>query len=91
VGSLPEIVLAVATVLMSAAFLSWTAESSLGAIPLRQVERAAGLVLAFAIGGSTLAFGPTSLANLAVLIAGGLIILLFCRLTNGRVQLAAQA
>jgi len=91
VGSLPEIVLAVATVLMSAAFLSWTAESSLGAIPLRQVERAAGLVLAFAIGGSTLAFGPTSLANLAVLIAGGLIILVFCRLTNGRVRLAAQA
>jgi TRAP-type uncharacterized transport system fused permease subunit len=91
VGSPLEIVFAVATVLMSAAFLSWTAESSLGAIPLTQLERAAGLVLALGIGSSTLAFGPASLANLAVLVVGGVVILAFRRLTNGRMRVPAQA
>jgi TRAP transporter 4TM/12TM fusion protein len=91
IGSPLEIVFAVATVLMSAAFLSWTAESSLGAIPLTSSERVAGLLLALGIGSSTLAFGPASLANLAVLIGGGLIILAFSRLANGRVRMAAQA
>jgi TRAP transporter 4TM/12TM fusion protein len=91
VGSPLEVIFAVTTVLMSAAFLSWAAESSVGAIPLRSLERTASLVLAFAIGSSTLAFGSASLANLAVLIAGGLVILAFCRISGGRVRMAAQA
>jgi len=91
IGSPLEVVFAVTTVLMSAAFLSWAAESSVGAIPMTQAERIAALVLALGIGSSTLAFGPASLANFAVLIAGGLLILAFSRFANGRVRAAARA
>jgi TRAP-type uncharacterized transport system fused permease subunit len=91
IGSPIEVVFAVATVLMSAAFLSWAAESSVGAIPMTQMERIAAVVLALGIGSSTLAFGPASLANLAVLIAGGLLILGFSRFANGRPREAARA
>jgi hypothetical protein len=84
-------VYAVATVLMSAAFLARAAESSDGAIPMTQKERIAALLLALGIGSSTLAFGPASLANFAVLIVGGLLILGFSRFANGRPREAARA
>jgi TRAP transporter 4TM/12TM fusion protein len=90
VGSPLEVVFAVTTVLMSAAFLSWAAESSVGAIPMRPLERIASLVLAFALGCSTLLFGSASLANLAALAIGGIIILAFCRVASGRVRAPAR-
>jgi len=91
IGSPIEVVFAVTTVLMSAAFFSWAVESSVGAIPMTQAERIAALVLSLGIGSSTLAFGPASLANFAVLMAGGLLILAFSRFANGRVRAVVQA
>ncbi|MPZ58162.1 MAG: TRAP transporter fused permease subunit [Rhizobiales bacterium] len=90
VGSPLEVLFAVMTVLLSAAFLSWAAESSLGAIPLTTPERIVSLIFAFSTGSSTLVFGSGSLANLAVLIAGGLIIAAFCKLSSGRMRVAVQ-
>jgi hypothetical protein len=58
---------------------------------MTQMERIAAVVLALGIGSSTLAFGPASLANFAVLIAGGLLILAFSRFANGRPREAARA
>jgi TRAP transporter 4TM/12TM fusion protein len=91
IGSPIEVAFAVMTVLLSAAFLSCAAESSLGAIPLTPLERILSLIIALGIGCSTLTFGSGSYANLVVLIVGGLIIVAFWKLTAGRVRAPAPA
>ena len=91
IGSPVEIVFAVATVLMSAALLSWAAESSLGAIPLTPLDRVAALLLALVTGCSTFIFGPGSMANLAMVLGAGLAVLAFRKLARSRGQIAARA
>jgi TRAP transporter 4TM/12TM fusion protein len=84
IGTPLEMFYAVTTVLLSAAFLSWAAESSVGAIPLSSAERALAALFALGIGCSTLVFGGGSIANLAVLVAGGLALFAFTRLARQR-------
>jgi TRAP-type uncharacterized transport system fused permease subunit len=88
-GTILEIVFAIATVVLSGAYLSWAAEGSLGALRLTQAERIAALALAVVIGTATLWLGTDSLLNLAVLAAGGVLIFLFRR--NAATRSAAPA
>jgi TRAP transporter 4TM/12TM fusion protein len=88
-GTILEIVFAIATVVLSGAYLSWAAEGSLGALRLTQAERIGALALAVVIGTATLWLGTDSLLNLAVLAAGGVLIFLFRR--NAATRSAAPA
>jgi TRAP transporter 4TM/12TM fusion protein len=88
-GSPTEIAYAVATVLLSGAYLSWAAESSMGATPLTPFDRIAALMLAFIIGASTLWLGAASHANLGVIAAGIGLILLFQRIAAQRARAPA--
>jgi TRAP-type uncharacterized transport system fused permease subunit len=69
-GTWTEIFYATTTVLLSGAYLSWAAEGSVGATVLTRAERLLALVLALAIGSSTLWLGAAAHTNLAVLAAG---------------------
>lgn len=84
-GTPTEIGYAVATVVISGAYLSWAAESSIGATPISRGERLAGLVLALVIGSSTLWAGSDSVVNIAVIAAGIALILAFRRFAGKRV------
>jgi TRAP transporter 4TM/12TM fusion protein len=88
-GSATEIVYAISTVVLSGAYLSWAAEGSIGVIRLTRPERLGALLLATAIGTATLWLGVDSPFNLAVLAAGGLLVLLFRRAAATRGQVAA--
>lgn len=83
-GSWLEIFYAISTVVLSAGYLAFAAESSVGSIPLTRAERAASLVLALVIGSSTIWLGSDSPANLAVLAAGIAVCVLFRRLAAPR-------
>jgi TRAP transporter 4TM/12TM fusion protein len=69
-GSTIEIFYAVATVGLSAAYLAFAAERSMGAIPLRRGEQISAFLLAGVVGTSTLWLGSASPLNLAVLLIG---------------------
>jgi hypothetical protein len=88
-GSATEIVYAISTVVLSGAYLSWAAEGSIGVIRLTGPERIGALLLATAIGTATLWLGVDSPFNLAVLAAGGLLIVLFRRAAATRGQVTA--
>jgi len=88
-GSVTEILYAVATIVLSGAYLSWAAEGSVGEYLLSRAERALTLVLALAIGTSTLWLGTESAFNLAVLAAGLLLIFAFRRMAAARQQVPA--
>ena len=89
-GSPTEIFYAITTVLLSGAFLSWAAESSMGAVPLTGLERLLALALALVIGTSTFSLGTASHANLGVLAGGIGLILLFRRYSAARVIVPAR-
>jgi TRAP transporter 4TM/12TM fusion protein len=83
-GSISQIGYAISTVVLSGAYLAWAAEGSVGAHVMNSGERIAALVLAIAIGTSTLWLGTDSPFNLAVLAGGGLLVLVFCRFVAAR-------
>jgi TRAP-type uncharacterized transport system fused permease subunit len=88
-GSISQIAYAISTVVLSGAYLSWAAEGSVGAHLMKRGERIAALILAVAIGTSTLWLGTDSPLNLAVLAAGGILIFAFRRMAVARKQVAA--
>ena len=88
-GSAAEVIYAVATVLLSGAYLAWAAESGIGRVPLTTVERMLSLVLAFIIGTATLWLGPASALNLGVFVAGVALAFVFHRFASARPQVAA--
>jgi TRAP-type uncharacterized transport system fused permease subunit len=88
-GSGIEIAYAVATVAISGAYLSWAAESSMGALPLSGAERVAALALALMIGTSTIWLGSTSHLNVAVAVFGIAFMFAFSRLAAARRRAAA--
>jgi TRAP transporter 4TM/12TM fusion protein len=83
-GSWSEIGYAISTVVLSGAYLAWAAEGSVGEYLLSKTERILALVLAVAIGTSTLWLGRDSIFNFAVLAAGLLLIVAFRRTAAGR-------
>jgi TRAP transporter 4TM/12TM fusion protein len=83
-GSISQIGYAISTVVLSGAYLAWAAEGSVGAHVMNSGERIAALVLAIAIGTSTLWLGTDSPFNLAVLAGGALLVLVFCRFVAAR-------
>lgn len=83
-GSYTEIGYAIATVVLSGAYLSWAAEGSVGEHLLSRAERALTLLLAVVIGTSTLWLGRDSVFNLAVLAAGLALIFAFRRVAQSR-------
>jgi TRAP transporter 4TM/12TM fusion protein len=87
-GTSTEIVYAISTVVLSGAYLSWAAEGSIGVFRLTGLERIGALLIATAVGTSTLWLGADSPFNLAVLAAGGLVIVLFRKAAAAR-QVAA--
>jgi TRAP-type uncharacterized transport system fused permease subunit len=87
-GTSTEIVYAISTVVLSGAYLSWAAEGSIGVFRLTGLERIGALLIATAVGTSTLWVGADSPFNLAVLAAGGLVIVLFRKAAAAR-QVAA--
>lgn len=88
-GSTTEIAYAISTVVLSGAYLSWAAEGAIGAILLNRLERLGALVLALVIGTATLWLGSDSIFNIAVLIAGGGLILLFRKAAANRSHVIA--
>jgi TRAP transporter 4TM/12TM fusion protein len=87
-GTVAEVIFAVATVLLSGAYLSWAAERGIGRVPLTTAERVLSLALAFVIGTATLWLGPASPLNLGVVAAGVVLAFVFHRLASGRVRAA---
>src|SRR5690606_500912 len=69
-GSPLAVVLAIATVLMSGAWIAWGTEGTIGARPIRGATRALLLAGSFVLGSSTIWLGPESPAIFAVLAAG---------------------
>jgi len=88
-GSWSEIGYAISTVVLSGAYLAWAAEGSVGEYLLSKIERILALVLAVAIGTSTLWLGRDSVLNLAVLAAGLLLVFAFRRLAAARQRVPA--
>ena len=88
-GSVTEMIYAVTTVVLSGAYLAWAAEGSVGAISMTRAERIGALALAIAIGTATLWLGSDSAFNIAVLAAGGVLVLLFRRAAAARGQVTA--
>ena len=88
-GSWVEISYAIATVVLSGAYLAWAAEGSVVSIVLTRAERLGVLILAAIIGTSTLWLGSDSPFNLAVLAGGGLLVLAFRRFAAARPQAPA--
>jgi TRAP transporter 4TM/12TM fusion protein len=88
-GSPTEIVYAIATVVLSGAYLSWSAEGSIGTVRLSGSERFGALVLAVIIGTSTLWLDAASHFNLAVVAAGLALAFLFRRFAGARTRATA--
>jgi len=88
-GTLTEIVYAIATVVLSGAYLSWAAEGSISAVRLSAAERAGALALAVIIGTSTLWLDAASHLNLGVLAAGLALAFLFHRFAGMRKRVTA--
>ena len=89
IGSATEVLYAIATVVLSGAYLAWAAEGSVAAIVLTRAERIGVLALAGAIGTSTLWLGTDSPLNLVVLAAGGALVLGFRRFAGSRTRAPA--
>jgi TRAP-type uncharacterized transport system fused permease subunit len=88
-GSWSEIGYAISTVVLSGAYLAWAAEGSVGEYLLSRIERILALVLAVAIGTSTLWLGRDAVLNLAVLAAGLLLVFAFRRMAAARQRVPA--
>jgi TRAP-type uncharacterized transport system fused permease subunit len=88
-GTWLEIFYAISTVTLSGAYLSWSAEGSIGAPVLSRWERIFCLGAAFLIGSSTLWLGTASPFNLAILIGGTALAFALHRMASARNQVSA--